>query len=190
MLASCPCATTSRRAHRATSSPSLPRPLPWRWRPHCMLSRSPSTSRRPARSRPRRHWPHRRRRRTLSEAVLLLLLLTATIHAPGRWGWLRLLLPSATTATNGGCDLFFLTEAGAGTWEGKAGYTGCAGYPHMTRLPKWAGMQEYVGSRRCPTQRVSQVAHAVCILSLNPCPLFLNMPLYIFFVCPVLLIAW
>ena len=131
-----------------------------------MLSRSPSTSRRPARSRPRRHWPHRKRRRTLSEAVLLLLLLTATIHAPGRWGWLRLLLPSATTATNGGCDLFFfLTEAGAGTWEGKAGYTGCAGYPHMTRLPKWAGMQEYVGSRRCPTQRVSQVAHAVCILT-------------------------
>ena len=55
--------------------------------------------------------------------------------------------------------------AGAGTWEGKAGYTGCAGYPHMTRLSKWAGMQEYVGSRRCPTQRVSQVAHAVCILT-------------------------
>ena len=59
------------------------------------------------------------------------------------------------------------TGAGAGTWEGKAGYTGCAGYPHMTHLPMWAGMQEYVGSRRCPTQRVSQVAHAVCILSWN-----------------------
>ena len=60
---------------------------------------------------------------------------------------------------------FFLTEAGPRTWEGKAGYTGCAGYPHMTHLPMWAGMQEYVGSRRCPTQRVSQVAHAVCILN-------------------------
>ena len=71
---------------------------------------------------------------------------------------LRLLLPSAT-ATNGGSPCSYEkmptgatrmprggqqgqvvqvagapAAAGAGTWEGKAGY------PHMTRLPKWIGM--------------------------------------------------